>query len=109
MMIRFRRDDPVETWEGMKVLRLKNVPPSFSQHLLDKWNRQTQGNKSAINYIAKFDEYLYKCGAVEFDSSKQTLSRLGQILETNTTDSSQLEASRLEQTYQMVTDLGKSR
>jgi len=38
-MIRYRRDDLVETWEGMKEkLRLKYVPPSFSQQLLDKWN-----------------------------------------------------------------------
>ena len=47
-IISYRRDDPVETWESMKEkLRLKYVPLSFSQQLLDKWNRLTQENKSA--------------------------------------------------------------
>ena len=55
-MMRYRRKDPVETWEGMKEkLILKYFPPSFSLQLLNKWNRWTQGNKSAIDYIAKFD------------------------------------------------------
>jgi len=56
-------------------LMLKYVPPSFSQQLLDKWNRWTQGNKSATDYIAKFDEYLNQCGAIELESLEQTLSR----------------------------------
>ena len=35
-VMRYRMDDLVETWEGMKEkLRLKYVPPSFSQQLLD--------------------------------------------------------------------------
>ena len=67
--MRYRREDPVETWEGMKEkLMLKYVPPSFSQQLLDKWNRLTQGNKSATDYIAKFDEYLNRCEAIELES-----------------------------------------
>jgi len=41
-VMRYRREDPVETWEGMKEkLRLKYVPSSFSQQLLNKWNRLT--------------------------------------------------------------------
>jgi len=75
-MMRYRREDPVDTWESMKEkLMLKYVPPSFSQQLLDKWNRWTQGNKSATDYIAKFDEYLNRCGAIELESPEQTLSR----------------------------------
>jgi len=36
-MIRYRREDSVKTWEGMKKkLMLKYVPPSFTQQLLDK-------------------------------------------------------------------------
>ena len=36
-MMRYRRDDPVDIWEGMKEkLILKYVPPSFSQQLPDK-------------------------------------------------------------------------
>jgi len=75
-MMKYRRDDLVETWEDMKEnLKLKYVPPSFSQQLLDKWNRLTQENKSATEYITKFDEYLNRCGAIEFESPEQTLSR----------------------------------
>jgi len=59
MMMGYRREDPVETWESMKEkLMLKYVLPSFSQQLLDKWNRLTQENKSATEYIVKYDEYL---------------------------------------------------
>jgi len=53
---------------------LNYVLPSLSHQLLDKWNKLTQGNKSATNYIAKFDEYLNRCGAVEFESLEQILS-----------------------------------
>ena len=56
-------------------LMLKYVPPSFSQQLLDKWNRWTQGNNSVTDYFAKFDEYLNQCGAIELESPKQTLSK----------------------------------
>jgi len=38
-VMRFRKDRPVETWEGMKEkLRLKYVLLSFSQQLLHRWN-----------------------------------------------------------------------
>ena len=74
--MRYKKDDPVETWEDMKKkLRLKYVLPFFSQQLLDKWNMLTQRNKSATDYIAKFDEYLNRCGAIEFESLEQTLTR----------------------------------
>ena len=74
---------------------LKYVPPSSSQQLLDKWNRLTQENKSTTDYIAKFDEYLNRCGAIKFESYEQTLSRFRQVLEMITAESSSLEASRL--------------
>ena len=75
-MMRYRRRDPIETWESMKEkLMLKYISLFFSQHLLDKWNRLTQGNKSAIDYIAKFHEYLNRCGAVEFECPEQALFR----------------------------------
>ena len=74
--MRYRRDDPVETWEGVKEkLTLKHISPFFSQQLFDKWNMLTQENKSATDCIAKFDEYLNRCGAIEFESPEQTLSR----------------------------------
>ena len=68
-MMQFRRDDPIETWEDMKKkLRLNYIPPSFCQQLLDKWNRLTQENKSATDYITMFDEYLNQCSAIELQS-----------------------------------------
>jgi len=77
-MLRYKKDDLVETWEGMQdKFMLKYVPPSFSQQLLDMW---TQGNKSATDYITKFDEHLNRCGAIEFESSEQTLSRFSSVL-----------------------------
>jgi len=54
---------------------LKYIPPSFSQNLLDKWNRLTKENKSANDYIAKFDEYLNRYGAIKFESPEHTLFR----------------------------------
>ena len=33
------------------------------------------GEQSATDYIAKFDEYLNRCGAIELESPEQTLSR----------------------------------
>ena len=59
MLMRFRREESVETWDEMKEkLRQKCIPPYFSQQFLDKWYRLTQRNKSATDYITKFDEYL---------------------------------------------------
>jgi len=89
---------------------LKYVPPSFSQQLLDKWNRWNQGNKSATDYIAKFDEYLNRCGAIELESPVQTLSRFRFDLR----DDYRRELiargiTTLEQAYQLVTDLDESR
>ena len=109
--MRYRREDPVETWEGMKEkLMLKNVSPSFSQQLLDKQNLLTQGNKSATDYIAKFDEYLNQRGAIELESPEQTLSRFRSGLR----DDYRCELiargiTTLEQAYQLVTDLDESR
>jgi len=75
-------------------LMLKYVPSSFSQQLLDKWNRLTQGNKSTTDYIAKFAEYLNRCGAIELESPNRPYLGLGQALGMITAESSSLEASR---------------
>ena len=90
--MKYRREDPVETWEGM----LKYVPPSFSQQLLDKQNRLTHENKLASDYIAKFDEYLNRCGAIELESPNRPYLGLGQALGMITAESSSLEASRFQ-------------
>jgi len=41
-----------------KELETKNFPPSFSARLMDNWHQYTQGNKSAKEYVEKFDEFL---------------------------------------------------
>jgi len=89
--MRYKKDEPVETWEGMKEkFRLKYVPPSLRQQLLDKWNKLTQGNKSAIDYIAKFDEYLNPCSAIASSLSLPNKPYLGvgQVLGMTTAESS---------------------
>jgi len=57
-------------------LRLKYVPPSFSQQLLDKWNRLIQENKSATNKFAKFDEYLNWCSTPVLDIGRNIVRYL---------------------------------
>ena len=59
-----RNQEPIDTWRRMKdELKGKYVPPSFSARLMDKWHRYTQGNKSAQEYVEKFDEFLIRCNA----------------------------------------------
>ena len=49
------------------------------------------GNKSATNYIAKFDEYLNRCGAIELESPDIPYLGLGPVLRMITAESSSLE------------------
>ena len=94
--MRYRREDPVETWEGMKEkLWLKYVPPSFSKQLLDKWNRLTHENKSTTDYIAKFNEYLNRSSPSSLSLPNKPYLGLGPALGMITAESSSLEASRL--------------
>jgi len=89
---------------------LKYVSPSFSEQLLDKWNEITQGNKSTTNYVTKFDEYLSRCGAIEFETSKRTLSRFrSDIRDDCRRELIAQGITTLEQIYQLVTDLDESR
>ena len=88
-MIRYKREHIVETWEVMKEKHsLKYISPFFSQQVLDKWNGLTQENKLITNYIAKFDEYLNRCGAIEFESPEQIYLGLDQVLKTIDAESS---------------------
>jgi len=55
----FRLQQPIEIWDMMKdELKGKHVPPSFSDRLMDKWHQYNQGNKSAKEYVANFDEFF---------------------------------------------------
>jgi len=42
----------------------KYMMPSFYARLLDKWHKFTQGNKSAKEYVAKFNEFLIRCSTL---------------------------------------------
>ena len=67
-------------------------------------------NKSITEYIAKFNEYLNRCGTIKLETPEHTLSRLRSGLRD---DYRQELITRgittLEQTYQLVTDLDESR
>ena len=67
-------------------------------------------NKSAIDYIAKFDEYLNRCGAIEFESPEQTLSRFRSGLRDDyRRELRARDNTTLEQAYQLVTDVDESK
>jgi len=62
---------PIDTWDRMKEeLEIKYVPPSFSTRLMDNWHQHTQGNKSAKEYIEKFDEFLIRCSTLPIGKAK---------------------------------------
>ena len=56
-------------------LETKYVPPSFSDRLMDKWNQYIQGNKSAKEYVAKFNEFLIRCSTINKEGQTQVLSK----------------------------------
>ena len=109
--MRYRREHSVKTWEDMKEkLMFKYLPPSFSQQLLDKQNRLTQKNKSATDYIAKFDEYLNQYGAIELESIEQTISRFRSgLMDDYRRELIARGITTLEQAYQLVIHLDESR
>jgi len=36
----------------------KYVPPYYYKHVLNRWHRISQGNKSAKKYVNEFEEFL---------------------------------------------------
>jgi len=52
-------------------LKGKYVPPYYYNHLLDKWRRITQGNKSAKEYVTEFDEFLTRYNILGIESDAQ--------------------------------------
>jgi len=55
-------------------LQTNYVSPSLSARHTDKWHQYTQGNKSAKEYLTKFDEFLIKCSTLNTEGKAQTLS-----------------------------------
>ena len=84
-------------------LRDKYVPVSYTQKLLDQWQRLNQGNKTVAKYIAKFDELAMRCSMVE--SEAVTLSRFrGGLREEIQRELFLREVHDLEQAYQIARD-----
>ena len=66
----------IDTCDRMKEeLEIKYVPPLYSARLMDNWHHHTQGNKSAKEYVEKFDEFLIRCSTLHKKRKAQILSR----------------------------------
>jgi len=82
-------------------LEIKYMPPSFSAHLKDKWHQYTQGNKSAKEYVEKFDEFL-----ISKEGEPQILSRFRPGLRDDLrTELLAIGVNELEASYALVQDL----
>jgi len=62
-------------------LKGKYVPPLFSDRLMDKWHQYNQNNKSAKEYIAKFDEFLIRCSTFNKEDKHKSFLDLESGLE----------------------------
>jgi len=67
--------ESINTWYKMKdELREKYMPTLFSVCLMDEWHQYTQGNKSAKEYVTKFDEFLIRCNTLNTEGQAQIFS-----------------------------------
>jgi len=71
-----RHQDPIEIW--FSKLRDKYVTATYYSHLLDNWQRFTQGTKSAKK---QFDKFLVRYNALGTKSDTRVLSDLGMDFE----------------------------
>ncbi|PKA54954.1 hypothetical protein AXF42_Ash000790 [Apostasia shenzhenica] len=96
--------EPIEYWNEFKaIMREKYVPITYHDQLLDQWQRLTQGTRSMIEYIAKFDEFMMRCG--ETESPTTTLSRFRAGLREDIQRELYLHrVATLEEAYQMAHD-----
>jgi len=87
-------------------LKEKYAPSSFSVRLMDKWHWYTLDNKSAQEYVEKFDEFLIRCNALSTEEQSQILSRLrAGLREDLWTELLAREITELEEAYSLVQDL----
>ncbi|XP_072993886.1 LOW QUALITY PROTEIN: uncharacterized protein [Typha latifolia] len=106
-----RGELPIEIWVDMKnELKHKYLPPSYYPKLLDRWNRLTQGSKSAKDYVAFFDELIVRCSVIESETPMQILSRFRTGLrEELRSELFARNVDTLEKAYSLVQDLEESR
>jgi len=72
---------PIDTWDKMKEnLETKYVPPSFSARLMNNWHEHIQGNKSAKEYVEKFDEFLIRSSTLHREGEAQIFLDLESVL-----------------------------
>ena len=55
-------------------LKGKYVPSHYYKHLLDRWRKIFQGNKSAKEYVNEFDEFLNHYNIIGKQSDIQVFS-----------------------------------
>jgi len=56
-------------------LKGKYVPPHYYKHLLDRWHKISQGNKSAKEYVNEFDEFPNRYNILGKQSDLQVFSQ----------------------------------
>lgn len=70
--------EPIGTWEGMKKkLKEKYLPLSYHSRLMDQWNSLRQGRISISDYIACFNELMWRCDIIEDPVATLSRFRLG--------------------------------
>jgi len=51
------------------------VPPHYYKHLLDRWRKISQGNKTANEYVNEFDKFLNRYNILGKQSDVQVFSQ----------------------------------
>ena len=104
-LLEIRRQDPIETWNGMKFkLREKYIPLNYQDKVVDQWQRIHQAKKSALEYVTEFDELMMACGLKE--GTTLTLSKFRTRLREDTRREIILRDFKTrEEAYQLSLDL----
>ena len=56
-------------------LKSKYMPPHYYKHLLDRWHKIFQGNKSVKKYVNEFDKFLNRYYILGKQSDVQVFSQ----------------------------------
>ena len=71
-----RGEELIDTWSYVKdELKGKYVPPYYYKHLLDRWRKISQSNKSVKEYVNKFGEFLNRYNVLGKQSEVQVFSQ----------------------------------